>query len=495
MGNPMKKKCAECTLLLVMFAFCICVGGGHAVMTVEAGNHEERAKEDLTQVYRMILNGVTGEFLAGHEVDEAFLCWFEAKYGQAAVKSLAAHVLDGEMEPQLWYQLTGSTMHVLWLSYCQDTGFQRYQLRDVQQLNSRDSGETVLSFTGDFNLAEGWCTTEYMKEQPGGIRDCFSQDLLACMNEADILMMNNEFVYSEGGAALPGKTYTFRALPERAKLMQEFGTDIVTLANNHVYDYGDEGLLDTISYLKEQGITYFGAGADIEEASRIIYYVANGRKIAFVTATEIERTTKFTREAGEDSAGVMKTLDPQRFTELIAKAKKNSDYCIAVVHWGPEGALMYDGEQYKLAERFVLAGADAVIGGPPHRLQGAGFIQGAPVAYSLGNFWFSTGTLYTTVAQLTIDEAGDLTLRYVPCIQRDLKTSMITEEEELERYYQYLASVSVGVGIDSDGRLYDKSADDYDAGSVRYDSDLCETQVLGARDLDGRVIDIVGNLK
>lgn len=156
---------------------------------------------------------------------------------------------------------------------------------------------------------------------------------------------------------------------------------------------------------------------------------------------------------------------------------------------------MYDGEQYKLAERFVLAGADAVIGGHPHRLQGAGFIQGAPVAYSLGNFWFSTGTLYTTVAQLTIDEAGDLTLRYVPCIQRDLKTSMITEEEELERYYQYLASVSVGVGIDSDGRLYDKSADDYDAGSVRYDSDLCETQVLGARDLDGRVIDIVGNLK
>ena len=99
------------------------------------------------------------------------------------------------------------------------------------------------------------------------------------------------------------------------------------------------------------------------------------------------------------------------------------------------------------------------------------------------------------MAQLTIDEAGDLTLRYVPCIQRDLKTSMITEEEELERYYQYLASVSVGVGIDSDGRLYDKSADDYDAGSVRYDSDLCETQVLGARDLDGRVIDIVGNLK
>ncbi len=491
----MKKKCAECALLFVMFIFYICGSGGNDAVTVEAQDHEKRAMEDLTSVYHSILSGVTGEFLAGHEVDEAFLCWFEAKYGKAAVINLAAHVLDGEMDAQLWYELTGNTMHVLWLLYCQDTGFQSYQLNHVQQLTCRNSDETVFCFTGDFSLAEGWCTTEYLNEQPGGISDCFSDDLLACMREADVLLMNNEFFYSNDGEALSGKSYTFRALPERVELLREIGTDIVTLANNHVYDFGEEGLLDTIAYLKAQGITYFGAGANLEEASRIIYYVANGRKIALVSATEIERTTQFTKEAKEDSAGVMKTLNPQRFLDVIAEAKKNSDYCIVVVHWGPEGALMYDGKQYKLAEHFVQAGADAIIGSHPHRLQGAGFIQGAPVAYSLGNFWFSTGTLYTTVAQIVIDDKGDLSLRYVPCLQRNLKTSIITDEDEVEKYYRYLASVSIGVGIDSDGRIHDKSADDYGTMNVPYDSDLCETQVLGAIDLDGRVIDIVGNLK
>lgn len=495
LGNHMMKKCAKGALLIFLFVLCMCMSSSGTLATVEAEKREGRAKEDLTPVYHSILSGVTGEFLAGHEVDEAFLCWFEAKYGESTLKSLAAYVLDGDMEPQLWYELTGNTIHVLWLSYCKDTGFQSYQLNNVYWQECADGKETVLRFTGDFNFADDWCTTEYMESQPGGLNDCFSEDLLTYMKEADILLMNNEFVYSDGGTKVPDKAYTFRAKPEKVKLLREFGADIVTLANNHVYDFGEEGLLDTISCLRQEGITYFGAGENIEEASKIVYYVANGRKIAFVSATEIERTIQYTKEASEDHAGVLKTLNPQRFLEVIAEADKNSDYVIAVVHWGTEGALKYDAMQYKLAESIVLAGADAIIGGHPHRLQGAGFIQGVPVAYSLGNFWFSTGTLYTTVAQITIGEDGSLTLSYLPCIQKDLKTTIITEEQDLEEYYQYLASISVKVGIDADGVIYDMAAEDYALKQVLYDSDTCETQVLGVRDLEGRVIDIVGNLK
>ena len=67
---------------------------------------------------------------------------------------------------------------------------------------------------------------------------------------------------------------------------------------------------------------------------------------------------------------------------------------IAEVHWGTEGMLYPDQSQWHLAEQIAQAGADVIIGGHPHRLQGTTFVGDVPIAYSLGNFWFSTGTLY-----------------------------------------------------------------------------------------------------
>ena len=84
---------------------------------------------------------------------------------------------------------------------------------------------------------------------PDGIYDCFSEDLLDIMNGVDVMLVNNEFTYSTRGTALRGKAYTFRADPSRVTLLEVFGTDIVNLANNHVYDYGEDALLDTIATL------------------------------------------------------------------------------------------------------------------------------------------------------------------------------------------------------------------------------------------------------
>ena len=148
-----------------------------------------------------------------------------------------------------------------------------------------------------------------------------------------------------------------------------------------------------------------------------------GRKIAIVSATQIERATKYTKEATETEPGVLKTLNPAAFLEVIRKADATSDYVIVEVHWGTEGSLHEEKSQRLLAELYAEAGADAVIGGHPHRLQGCGFTDGVPVAYSLGNFWFSTGTLYTTLAKITITEDGAVTLSYVPCIQKGYKHS------------------------------------------------------------------------
>ena len=77
-------------------------------------------------------------------------------------------------------------------------------------------------------------------------------------NESDLFYVNHEYTISDRGNPLAGKYYTFRAKPERMSILKEMGTDIVSLANNHVYDYGEEALLDTVDLLEKTGIPYVG---------------------------------------------------------------------------------------------------------------------------------------------------------------------------------------------------------------------------------------------
>lgn len=460
---------------------------------------------DLTEAFDVILNGATKEYIAGYAIDETFLMWLAAEYGDEAVIRAAYCVLDGQMEENRWYENTGESIHVLWLRFrsaiapagAVPANSGGVYSEKVYWPGTAEDTQAVFAFTGDFNFAENWYTTDFMKNTKNGIRDCFSEELLAKMREADVLLMNNEFAYSEEGSGTPvaGKAYIFRAEPDTAKMLSVFGVDIVSLANNHAYDYGREGLLDTMRHLDEAGIPYIGAGEDLDEASRVASYVVNGRKVAIVSATQIERSANYTKAATEHEAGVFKALNPDALVQVIKAAKKKNDYVIAVLHWGSEGTLMPDALEIRLAEQVVDAGADVVIGGHPHRLQGATFIREVPVAYSLGNFWFSDGTLYTSVAQVVIDADGGLRLQYLPCEQKDMVTRLLVEPEEIDEFYRYLAAVSIDVGIDAGGNVYDKKAGDYPAEDILYDSDTSELNAYGMADNEGYAIDIVGNRK
>ena len=289
---------------------------------------------DLTDAFAVILQGATKKFIAGYAVDDSFLMWLAARYGDEKVVRIASAVLDGTEDPEVWYDITGSSIHVLWLMYCRDSGFQQYRLQNVYWKEAGEDGKIVLGFAGDINFADDWYTMEYMNRQTNGIYDCFSEDLLSEMQNVDVMVMNNEFTYAESGSveAVPGKAYTFRADPEDVELLSVFGTDAVTLANNHVYDYGEEGLLSTLECLRKADIPYTGAGENRKEASKILSFVIGGRKIAIVSATQIERATKYTKEATETEPGVLKTLNPAAFLEVIREADATSDYVIVEVH-------------------------------------------------------------------------------------------------------------------------------------------------------------------
>ena len=140
---------------------------------------------------------------------------------------------------------------------------------ELAEPNSEDTSfDFTICFAGDINLDENWGTTQFMDMQENGIYDCISPELVQAMQTADIMCLNNEFTYSTNGTPLPGKAYTFRALPERVEILEQLGVDAVTLANNHVYDYGKEALLDTFATLENTDIPYFGAGRTLSDAMK-----------------------------------------------------------------------------------------------------------------------------------------------------------------------------------------------------------------------------------
>ncbi len=327
---------------------------------------------------------------------------------------------------------------------------------------SAESMEIRLGFAGDINFDESWPTTQYM-DREGGIEAVFSQNLFDLMRGFDIFMVNNEFTYSTRGEETD-KTYHFRANPSRVSNLHTLGADIVLLANNHVFDYGEDALLDTLDTLDAAGIPYVGAGRNIEEAKRPYYFTVNGRKIAYVAASSAEEYTPSiaTRAADEDESGILACYDPSLFLEVIGEAAEEADYVIASVHWGMEYESEYYDSQRELAERMISAGADAIIGTHTHCLQGINFIEGKPVFYSLGNYWFNEKDLYTGLAELTLNVPSDpgqpVTLtgtRFYPCTQYDLYTEMPEDEGGRAVILDHLESISNGsVEIDGEGFIH-----------------------------------------
>ena len=331
-----------------------------------------------------------------------------------------------------------------------DTEIATEQESEIIDLHEYDF---TLCFAGDISLDENAVTTAQLDSSENGIYDCISPELIQIMQDADIMCLNNEFTFSTNGSPMPGKAYTFRANPERVAVLQEMGVDVVTLANNHVYDYGEQALLDTFSTLENAGIDYFGAGHNLDEAMEAVYYELDGKTIAFVGASRAEKY-KLTPQATETEPGILRCYDTELFLEAIREADAKADFVIAVVHWGTEYSYDLEEVQLSTGKEYLDAGADAIIGGHSHCLQGMEIYDEKPIIYSLGNYWFNSKTLDSMLIQLHFsgdDNGGDIEVSVVPAIQSGAKTQIVTEPEEQERIYTFLEDISVNVEIDENG--------------------------------------------
>ena len=150
-----------------------------------------------------------------------------------------------------------------------------------RQEGNADKRDFTMVFAGDVLFANSFQSCY----EAGGIDAVVSKEILKTLTQADLTMVNEEFPFSVRGVPMEDKQYTFRADPVYVSALLEMGVDVVSLANNHILDYGGEALTDTFVTLDDAGIAYVGAGADKERAGEPFYAECGGRKFAFLAAS------------------------------------------------------------------------------------------------------------------------------------------------------------------------------------------------------------------
>ena len=324
-----------------------------------------------------------------------------------------------------------------------------------------DNYDITIRLAGDINLDENWATTKHMDSKAEGIRDCFDSELLSLMQDADIFYLNNEFTYGTDTEKLSKKMYNFRAKPERVKVLTELGVDAVSLANNHTYDYQTEGLKETFRILNEEGIPYFGAGNNLEEAKKPLILTVQGRKIAFLNAMS-EECDSVTVQATETSPGILRCSPGSEFTDIIRETKKEADFVIVSVHWGNEYTYDLLDSQIKEAKEYAEAGADLIIGAHPHVVQTIDFQGDVPIFYSLGNYWFNEKKLFTVLLEVHLWGEGDeknAEFKIYPALQKDCETRLLTSPDSKKEFFDLVRYISRGgnAKISDDGTISKKN--------------------------------------
>lgn len=204
------------------------------------------------------------------------------------------------------------------------------------------------------------------------------------MAGADLRCCNLECAVASSGVAIP-KRYSFRADPSLTREVLHAGKiDIVSLANNHTFDFGRSALTETMRKMKHNDIHTVGAGVGRPGALTPCRIIKNGLKLSFIAYTWWTPEGYLPSETGIDLA----TLDETTLVAELHKAKQQTDLLIVSFHWGTEYAPAPSAYQQRIAHLAIDAGADLILGHHPHVAQAMEIYHNRPIFYSLGNCIF-----------------------------------------------------------------------------------------------------------
>ena len=430
------KKWVKVCLLLMLILIIVLFG----VLVFK--NRNKNSKKTINNKHNNLsINSIINK-IDDDLIDKDFLRWYRDNYD---IDKLNKYLDKNEYNRYIWHQLSGKSLIVL-----KDLQKDIYKNMDNVSIVDNKKDNIIFSFVGDVSLADNWYIMPKYDDRGKGIYGILDKNVVDIMTKSDVMVANNEFTISDRGEKMMGKYYTFRGSPKRIPIYNEMGVDLVTLANNHVYDFGSVAFNDMLKSLKEYKMPYIGAGKNIEEATKPYYYVANGYKVGLINASRAEKLV-LTPGATETSEGVFRCYDSERLINIIKDVKSKSDYVILLLHWGREDSHGLEDVQISTSKQYIDAGADVIVGSHAHVLQGFEFYNDKFISYNLGDFIFNNETKDTGILEVNLNNNGKLGYKFIPCEEKDEFTSLLSNNEKI-RVLNLMKSWSRGnINIDNDG--------------------------------------------
>ena len=228
-----------------------------------------------------------------------------------------------------------------------------------------------INFTGDIVITEG-----YNPKVDTEILDYFSKANLNVVNlECPITKSDNKI--KKTGLHLKGDENKI------VDLFNKLNINLATLANNHIFDYGVDGLKDTIDFCKKKYLNYVGAGLCDDDVKQPFYFNFKGKKITFLNFTENEWANSENGLPGANPLDIINNVNQ------IKKEKNKSDIVIVIIHGGNEYYNLPNPKMQKTYRFYADNGADLIVGHHPHCISGYEIYNNVPIFYSLGNFLFT----------------------------------------------------------------------------------------------------------
>lgn len=214
------------------------------------------------------------------------------------------------------------------------------------------------------------------------------------------------------------------------KVLKVLNINMCNLANNHILDYGEQGVLDTLNFCHKNGIETVGAGKDKNEASNIHIIDRGDIKIGILNIAENEWASATNSAAGANGMDIIDDI------KLIKSASKKVDVLILVIHGGNEYTPYPSPRMVKQYRFYAENGANVIVGHHTHCISGYEIYNGVPIFYSLGNFLFTTNLLksnswyYGLVLSLTINKFNSISFEIIPVIQNKITRTISLANNE-----------------------------------------------------------------
>lgn len=313
----------------------------------------------------------------------------------------------------------------------------------------------TLAFVGDVYLGD---TLYNHYKEIDSVLGFMDETILNNFKNVDIMVANHEYASTNLPESYKDKRqlYNFKAPTDRETIWNELGVDVLSLANNHAMDYGEQSLFDTIKTLDDLNLANIGAGKNLEEAKEAYITEINGKKIAILASCRFVVDGEW--YATKDTSGVLTTYHTTEYFDIVKKEitrlkeEEKCDFVAIYVHFGTEKKNTPNENQPIIAHGYIDSGADLVIGSHAHTLQGIEFYKGKPIYYNLGNFLFSSYQVDTMVVNISINEDNTCTTSILPCIAKNYKVKS-ADNAEYQRILNYIESISINAKIDEHGNV------------------------------------------